>query len=48
MTPRCIQCSWTIAPDRQEDITDNDGNTIPLHRGGCPVDARMEKAERDA
>ena len=39
-TIRCVQCGWTIAPDRLELVTRNPDATwpeeIPLHRGGCP------------
>ena len=34
-TERCVQCKWTIAPDRIEEVW-RDGERIPLHRGGCP------------
>ncbi len=36
MTDRCIQCGWTIAPDRLEEVW-RDGRPVALHKGGCPV-----------
>ena len=36
MTFRCVQCRWTIAPARLDDVW-RDGQLIPLHKGGCPV-----------
>ena len=36
---RCVQCGWTIAKDRYEDVF-LDGKRVPLHKGsggiGCP------------